>query len=69
MLVIGRKASFAAAMLFFIISTTLVFHAFWSVDPEAARDQVIQFSKNLATMGGMLYILVHGPGLVSSDRK
>lgn len=56
MLVIGW-ACFAAAVLFlFIIPTTLAFHAFWGVDPEAAQDQRIQFLKNLAMMGGMLYI-------------
>ena len=45
----------------FIIPTTLVFHAFWSGDPEAAQDQIIQFSNNLAMMGGILYIVVHAP--------
>ena len=41
--VIGWRARFAAAVLFlFIIPTTLAFHAFWSVDPEAAQDQLIQ---------------------------
>ena len=44
MLLIGWRARFAAAVLFlFIIPTTLAFHAFWSVDPEAAQDQMIQF--------------------------
>ena len=62
MLLIGWKARFAAAMLgLFIIPTTLVFRTFWCGDPEAALDQIIQFSKNLAMMGGMLYIVVHAP--------
>jgi uncharacterized membrane protein YphA (DoxX/SURF4 family) len=44
MLVIGWKALFAAAVLFlFIIPTTLAFHAFWRVDPEAAQDQMLSF--------------------------
>ncbi len=52
MLLIGWRARVAAAVLFlFIIPTTLAFHAFWSVDPEATQDQVIQFLKNLAMMG------------------
>ena len=68
--VIGWRGRFAAALLFlFIIPTTLAFHAFWSVDPEAAQDQMIQFLKNLAMMGGMLYIVVHAPGPLSLDRK
>ena len=70
MLVIGWRARFAAAVLFlFIIPTTLAFHAFWSVDPEAAQDQMIQFLRNLAIMVGMLYIVVHAPGPLSLDRK
>jgi putative oxidoreductase len=70
MLLIGWRARFAAAMLFlFIISTTLVFHAFWSVDPKVAQEQMIQLLTNLAMMGGMLYIVVHGPGPLSLDQK
>jgi hypothetical protein len=42
MLVIGW-ARLAAVPFLFIIPTTPAFHAFWSVDPEAAQDQMIQF--------------------------
>ena len=44
MLPIGWRARFAAAVLFlFTIPTTLAFHTFWSADPEAAQNQMIQF--------------------------
>jgi putative oxidoreductase len=70
MLLFGWKARFAAAVLFlFIIPTTLVFHAFWSLDPAAAQGQMIHFLKNLAMMGGMLYVVVYGPGPLSLDKK
>ncbi len=30
--------------------------------------QLIQFQKNLAIMGGMLYVVFNGPGRMSLDR-
>jgi putative oxidoreductase len=70
MLLVGWKARLAAALLFlFIIPTTLVFHAFWSVDPAQVQLQKIMFLKNLAIMGGMLYVMVYGPGPLSLDKK
>ena len=69
MLLIGWSRFAAAVLLLFIIPTTFVFHAFWSVDPEAAQDQNSPVLENLAMMSGMLYIVVHGPGPLSLDRK
>jgi putative oxidoreductase len=70
LLAVGFKARWAALAIFlFIIPTTLIFHAFWAVEPEQMRMQMIQFQKNLAIMGGMLYVVVHGPGPWSIDRS
>ena len=64
MLAVGWKARWAAAALFlFIIPTTLIFHPMWA---DAA--QTINFQKNLAIMGGMLYVALMGPGKLSLDR-
>jgi len=64
MLAVGWKARWAAAALFlFIIPTTLIFHPMWA-DPA----QTINFQKNLAIMGGMLYVALMGPGKLSLDR-
>ena len=69
MLVVGWKARWAAWALFlFIIPTTLIFHAYWAVPPEQAYGQMIQFQKNLAIMGGMLYVALMGPGRLSLDK-
>jgi putative oxidoreductase len=69
MLVVGWKARWAAWALFlFIIPTTLIFHAYWAVPPEQAYGQMIQFQKNLAMMGGMLYVALMGPGRLSLDK-
>ena len=70
MLVLGLKARLAALTLFFfLIPTTLIFHAFWGGPVDQASMQAIQFQKNLAIMGGMLFIFFCGPGRLSLDRE
>lgn len=64
MLAAGWKARWAAwAIFLFLIPTTLIFHPAWA-DPS----QTIQFNKNLAIMGGMLYVAFMGPGRLSLDK-
>ena len=64
MLAVGWKARWAAwAIFLFIIPTTIIFHPAWA-DPS----QMIQFQKNLAIMGGMLYVAFMGPGKLSMDK-
>jgi putative oxidoreductase len=70
MLAVGWKARWAAwAFFLWMIPVTLVFHAFWSVPPEQVMAQTIQFQKNLAIMGGMLYVAFMGPGPLSVDKS
>ncbi len=69
LLALGYKARWAAlAIVLFLIPATLIFHDFWAVDPEQVKMQLIQFQKNLAIMGGMLYVVFNGPGRMSLDR-
>ncbi len=69
MIALGWKARWAALAIFvFLIPTTLIFHAFWAVDPEQVRGQTIQFNKNLAIMGRMLYVAIVGSGRFGLDR-
>jgi Predicted membrane protein len=69
LLAVGYKTRWAALAIFlFLIPTTLIFHAFWAVDPDQVRMQMIQFQKNLAIMGGMLYVVFNGPGRISLDQ-
>jgi len=64
MLAVGWKARWAAwAIFLFIIPTTIIFHPVW-----ADASQMIQFNKNLAIMGGMLYVAFMGPGRLSLDK-
>ena len=69
MIAVGFKARWAAwAFFLWLIPVTLVFHAYWAVPPEQVMAQTIQFQKNLAIMGAMLYIAFMGPGKFSLDK-
>ena len=59
----------AAALIVFLIPTTLIFHAFWAVDPAQQQNQMIHFMKNLAILGGLLMAVAHGTGRYSLDRQ
>lgn len=60
-LVLGLWSRFGAVLLvFFMIPTTWIFHSNFA-DPT----QTIHFMKNLAMVGGLLY--VYGPGKLSID--
>jgi len=70
LLAIGLKARWAALAIFlFLIPTTLIFHAFWGIDPKEAAMQQINFLKNVSIAGGMLMVFAHGPGAYSLDRS
>ena len=69
MLVFGWHARLAAFILFlFIIPTTLIFHNFWAAPPAQVQNQMNNFLKNLAIMGGMLYVVVFGSGPISATK-
>lgn len=53
----------ATALIAFMIPTTLIFHTNFG-----DQNQTIHFMKNLAIMGGLLYVAVYGSGRLSVDR-
>lgn len=60
MILLGWQARWAATAIFlFLIPVTIIFH------PVTVTDQFNAFMKNLAIMGGMLYIMVYGSGAYS----
>ena len=64
-LIAGYRTRWAALLLFlYLIPTTLIFHSDFG-SPE----QVNNFLKNLAIMGGLLFASAHGPGAVSLDQQ
>ena len=58
----------AAALCGFTFAASMIFHPFWNADPAAVMSQLNNFMKNLAIMGGMLYVMAYGAGPLSVDR-
>lgn len=70
LLILGWQTRWAAAaLLIFLIPTTLFFHNFWAFEAAQQAAQRIQFLKNLAIMGGMLYVMAYGAGPLSLDNR
>ena len=51
-----------------MIPVTWLFHAYWGLPADQMQAQFIQFQKNLAIMGGLLYVIGFGPGAFSLGR-
>ena len=70
LLVLGWQTRWAAAALFiFTALAALIFHDFWAASPDQAQSQMIHFMKNLAIMGGLIFVVIHGSGAISLDKK
>lgn len=70
MIVLGWQARWGAlAIAVWLIPVTLIFHGYWAVPPEETRMQFIQFQKNVAILGGLLYIAAFGSGPFSLRRE
>ena|SRR3990172_1464214 len=70
MVVAGYKARWgAAALIVFTAVAALFFHNFWAVPADQAQNQMAHFMKNLAIIGGLLYVAVHGSGPLSVERS
>jgi putative oxidoreductase len=69
LLILGWQARWLALAFFgFTFLTSVLVHPFWSAEPASFGGQLNNFMKNLAIMGGMLYVAVHGPGPLSLGR-
>ncbi len=65
MLLLGFKTRLAAwAIFLLIIPINIFFHPVW-----ADINQMSGFLKNLAVMGGMLYVVANGPGAWAVDKR
>jgi len=63
LLAVGVRPRVAALVLVgSLVPTTVAGHAFWSIDEQPARTmQRVQFQKNLAMIGGLLFAALDGP--------
>jgi putative oxidoreductase len=66
----GYKARLgAAALIVFLIPTTLIFHNFWAVQGLEQQMQAAMFLKNLAIAGGLALVIAFGSGPLSVDKN
>lgn len=70
MLILGWRAHWGALLLIvFMIPATLIFHNFWVVDAAQYQNQLNHFLKNVAMVGGLLYVMAFGAGPLSLDGR
>lgn len=64
----GFYTRFAAWIVFlYLIPTTLMFHNFWAMQGADQQNNMVHFEKNLAIMGGLLFLATFGAGRFSID--
>jgi len=67
---VGWQARWSALiMALFTIAAALFFHNFWAAPADQQLMQNIQFFKNMAIAGGLLFIFAFGPGPFSLDAR
>jgi putative oxidoreductase len=65
---LGFQSRWGALLLIvFLVPTTLIFHHFWDLEGTDRNMQRIQFTKNLAILGGLALVSVCGSVGVSVD--
>ncbi|WP_428424810.1 DoxX family protein [Methylibium sp.] len=68
-LLLGYKARWAALVLaLFTLVTAFVFHNFWAAPADQQMAQSINFYKNLAIAGGLLFVVAFGAGPKALDK-
>ena len=69
LLIVGWKTRIAAwALAIFTVVAMFMAHRFWEVDAAQYANQMNHFLKNLAIIGGMLFVAACGPGSLSVDK-
>lgn len=67
-ILVGLFTRFTAWILFlYLIPVTFLFHNFWALQGMDRIDTMIHFEKNLAIMGGLLFLATFGAGALSID--
>jgi putative oxidoreductase len=70
LLIVGWKTRWAAWLLaLFTLVATFAAHRFWEVDAAQYANQMNHFLKNLAIVGGMMFVAAVGPGALSVDGR
>lgn len=68
-ILLGLGTRYAAlALIVFTALATLIAHRFWTYPVEQQQAQMVQFTKNVAIIGGFLFVFVTGGGHYSLER-
>jgi putative oxidoreductase len=70
MLVAGWRTRWAAwVLIVFVAVATAMAHRFWQFDAAQQANQLNHLLKNIAVIGGLLYVVSFGPGRISVDKS
>ena len=70
MLIVGWKTQWASwLMLALVVIATAMAHRFWQFDATQYANQLNHFLKNVAIIGGLLYVISFGAGAMSLDAR
>ena len=70
LLIIGWKTRWAAWLLaLFVLIAAFAAHRFWEFDAAQYANQMNHFMKNLAIIGGLLFVAAVGAGGASVDKS
>jgi putative oxidoreductase len=70
LLIVGWQARWAAlALAAFTLVASVIFHNFWAVPQAQQMTQQLMFMKNLAVIGGLLFVFAFGAGALSLDAR
>jgi putative oxidoreductase len=70
LLILGWQTSrIAWLLMLFVLIATAMAHRFWEFDAAQYANQMNHFLKNVAIIGGLLYVAVLGAGKLSLDER
>jgi putative oxidoreductase len=69
-LLVGFRTRYAALALgAFTVVAAVLGHPYWAADAASMRGQQIHFYKDIAIVGGLLFVFARGAGPLSIDRR
>ena len=70
LLTVGWRTRWVSCLLVaFVLVATATAHRFWEFEGAQYENQLHHFLKNLAIIGGLLYVIAFGPGAMSVDGR
>ena len=70
LLIVGWKTRYVAWLLaLFVLIATAMAHRFWEFDAAQYGNQMNHFLKNVAILGGLMFVAAFGPGSASVEKS